>query len=399
MTKPSKIDQRVLDRYVNEIISQAELDEKVKTGKQLRVKFGVDCTAPFLHLGHAVNLWLMRHFQEAGHVVDLLLGVATTRIGDPTGRSEARPVLTDEEIEANAAAFVEQAGIVLLTDPEHLVIRRNSEWFDKMNTAEFLSLASRFTVSRLESRNSFRNRTAAGQEVRAHELLYPILQAYDSVMLGSDLAPVGNDQLFNETMGREMQQRFDQPRQVVMTTKITMGLDGTHKQSKSRNNYVALVDTPTDKFGKVMTLPDEEIINWLVVYTDVPMARVAEIEAELKAGSNPRDAKMFLARSVVERYHGAETGRAEEQNFVQIFSKGALPDDMPDLELSGDSSVIDALAKALPTRSKSDLRRLVGQGGVKLEGEPLSDINAVPGWANGSVLKVGKRQWFRITVG
>ena len=391
------IDENLLARVVEEIHSVDELRAKVATGKQLRVKFGVDCTAPFLHLGHAVNLWVMRHFQECGHVVDLLLGTATTRIGDPTGRSTGRPVLTDEEINANAEAFIEQASMVLLTDPEHLVIRRNGEWFDTMPAPEFLSLCAIYTVARLEARESFRRRTAEGHEVRLNELLYPILQAYDSVVLESDLAPVGSDQLFNEMMGRDMQARFGKSKQIVMTTRITMGLCGTAKQSKSLNNYVALTDSPRDKFGKVMSLGDDQIVPWLEVYTTVPLPEIKALgEAMANNAMNPRDAKVRLAREIVARYHGEAAGLEEEAYFVQVFSNKATPDDMPDLVVTGSPNLLDLLSQALPDESNSNLRRLVKGGGVKLDDDKLSDAMGTPTWTDGAVLKVGKRKFFRL---
>lgn len=398
MPKISPIDENKLARVVEEIHSVDELRAKVNTGRQLRVKFGVDCTAPFLHLGHAVNLWVMRHFQECGHVVDLLLGTATTRIGDPTGRTTGRPVLTDEEINQNAEAFIEQASMVLLTDPEHLVIRRNGEWFDQMPAPEFLSLAAMYTVQRLESRESFRRRAGAGHEVRANELLYPLLQGYDSVVLGSDLAPVGTDQLFNEMMGRDMQQRFGKEKQVVLTTRITMGIGGQAKQSKSLNNYIALTDTPRDKFGKAMSLGDEQIVPWLEVYTEVPMADIAEMDAAMKAGRmNPRDAKVALARALVERYHGAEAGREEERYFVEVFSKGNVPQELDALAVPAGTDLLGVLKLAQPEQSNSNLRRLVSGGGVKLDDEKLSDPTSVVDFAEGAVLKVGKRTFFRLT--
>lgn len=400
MPKIRPIDENKLARVVEEIHSVDELRAKVATGRQLRVKFGVDCTAPFLHLGHAVNLWVMRHFQECGHVVDLLLGTATTRIGDPTGRTTGRPVLTDEEINANAEAFIEQASMVLLTDPEHLVIRRNGEWFDKMPAPEFLSLAAMYTVQRLESRESFRRRSSAGHEVRTNELLYPILQGYDSVVLESDLAPVGTDQLFNEMMGRDMQQRFGKEKQVVMTTRITMGIGGNAKQSKSLNNYIALTDTPRDKFGKAMSLGDEQIVPWLEVYTEVPMGEIEELGEAMAAGRmNPRDAKIKLARAIVERYHGAEAGLAEERYFVEVFSKGNVPQDLTELAVPAGIDLLGLLKLAQPKQSNSNLRRLVAGGGVKLDDEKLSDVTSTPDFADGAVLKVGKRKYFRLRKG
>ena len=399
MAAITPIDERKLARVVEEIHSLDELREKLASGKQLRVKFGIDCTAPFLHLGHAVNLWLMRHFQECGHVVDLLLGTATTRIGDPTGRSEARPVLTDEEINANAKAFIDQASLVLLTDPEHLVIRRNGEWFDNMPMPQFLSLTAMYSVARLEARDSFRKRTEAGNEVRLHELLYPVLQAYDSVQLKSDIAPVGSDQLFNEMLGRDMQGKFGGAKQVVLTTRITMGLCGKSKQSKSLNNYIAITDTPRDKFGKVMSLTDDQIIPWLEVYTEFPLDEVRALQnALLHDGLNPRNAKVLLAREVVARYHGVDVAKQEEDYFSSVFSQRETPTEMPELTISTTTSLLDALTMAQPSESKSHFRRLAAQRGISIDDVAQPDCQAVPAWIDGSVLRIGKRGWFRVRV-
>lgn len=260
-----------LRRTTDTIVGADDLRERLASGRQLRIKYGVDCTAPDLHLGHAVNLWMMRQLQDLGHRVVFLLGDLTTRVGDPTGRSETRPVLTPEQIDANAASFLEQVSLVLRTDPDVFEVRRNSEWYDAMSIAELLGLFGQVTQAQLMSRDMFRERVAAGREIGVHELVYPVLQAYDSFAMRSDLTIVGSDQLFNEQLGRVFQQRLGSPPQVVLTTTITPGIDGRAKQSKSLNNYIGLTDSPRDKFGKLMSIPDELVEAYARVYTELPL--------------------------------------------------------------------------------------------------------------------------------
>jgi len=325
MAKVEEVNKIISDfeRTTEEVFSLEEFKEKLKTKKQLIIKYGVDVTAPFLHLGHAVNLWMMRKLQEEGHKVIFLIGEFTTRIGDPTGRSDTRPVIPEEKIEKNAQEFIKQVSTILITDdPEVFEIRRNSEWFSKMSTAEFISLLSMVTHSRLISRDMFQKRIEEGKEIYMHELIYPILQGYDSVMLKSDLTIVGTDQLFNEMMGRFFQEKFGQEPQVIITTKITPGLDGKFKQSKSLGNYVAITDSPRDKFGKIMSLPDNLIIQWMEVYTTILLDKIEEYKIKMSSGEiNPRDVKLELAKAIVERYHGREIAEKEKEWFLETFLK------------------------------------------------------------------------------
>lgn len=399
-----------LDRTTDQIFSRAEFEAKLALGRPLRIKYGVDITAPFLHIGHAVNLWMMREMQEAGHRVVFLLGDFTTRIGDPTGRSAARKVPAPDEIERNAEAFLSQCGQVLLTDPEVFEVRRNSEWFDVMGTSQFLELLSLVTHGRLIQRDMFQQRISAQKEIYMHELLYPILQGYDSYMLESDLTIVGSDQLFNEMMGRTYQERFGQAPQVVMTSRITPGTDGVNKQSKTLGNYIALADTPRDKFGKLMSIPDTLIKDYLEVYTTVPLPEVAAQLKRMAEGGNPRDAKGLLASAVVARYHGEAAAAAERDWFATTFSQRQAPDDVPEWRAPASLSLLDALTQGLEaalgeTVSRSEARRLLKQGAVSLAGERLSlqdeasslgvlrerlaSAEASP------LLKVGKRRWLK----
>lgn len=394
MLKP--VDLKHLQRTADHTISLEELEAKLKLGRPLRIKYGVDVTAPFLHIGHAVNLWMMRYLQECGHKVVFLIGDFTTRIGDPTGKSQTRKIISLEDIEANAQEFIKQVGKVLLTDPAVFEIRRNSEWYGKMPLSEFLSLCSMVTHSRLIQRDMFQKRIEAGREIFMHEMLYPLLQGYDSVMLKSDLTIVGTDQLFNELMGRFYQEKFSQSPQVVMTSKITPGTDGVEKQSKSLGNYIALEDTPRNKFGKVMSLPDTLIRCYLEVYTTLPMEEIEQLAAAIEKGENPMKAKKLLAKAIVTRYHGEETAIAEEQWFNQAFSKREAPEDIPLLEIQKDDDLIKILQKCLPGESKGALNRLVQGGGVSLDGVKVQAGDASFQVKDGDILKVGKKLWFKI---
>lgn len=391
-----------LQRTAADIITAAELRARLASGHPLRVKYGVDVTAPFLHIGHAVNLWAMREMQQAGHKVVLLIGDFTTRIGDPTGKSARRPVITAERIDRDAEEYVAQASQVLLTDPAVLEIRRNSEWWAPMTLETFLGLLSQITHARLIQRDMFASRIAAGTEIGMHELIYPILQGYDSCELGSDLTIVGTDQLFNELMGRSFAERLGVAPQVVITTGITPGIDGRAKQSKSLGNYIALSDSARDMFGKAMKLPDDLITAYLRYYTMVPLPEIAAMDAAMQAGGlNPMQAKRTLGRALVERYHSATDAAREEEWFSQVFSGRSVPQDIPTVAVPDpNSTLLDILRRCLPAESGTDLRRLISQGAVRLDGtSKLTDPDQRHPVSSGDVIRVGKRRWFRVTFG
>ncbi len=398
--------QKILEdfaRTTDEIYSLAELKERLSSGKQLRIKYGVDVTAPFLHLGHAVNLWMMRKLQEAGHKVVFLIGDFTTRIGDPTGKSQTRPVIPREEIEKNAQEFIKQvSGILITDDPKVFEIRRNSEWFDQMPVSQFLSLLSMVTHARLISRDMFQKRIKENAEIYMHEMIYPLLQGYDSYMLESDLTIVGSDQLFNEMMGRFYQEKLGQRPQVIITTKITPGLDGKNKQSKSLNNYIAITDTPQDKFGKAMSLPDELILQWMEVYTDIPMSEIEKYKQQLeKPEVNPRDLKLILASEIVKRYHGEKIAEEAKNWFLNTFSAKKFPEDAPTVSLSPTKTTMVKFVKSLlPQMSNSEIKRLIKGGGLEIDGkkfgDPFTEIELKPG--EELKVKVGKRKFFRVNV-
>ncbi|TDD47668.1 tyrosine--tRNA ligase [Kribbella antibiotica] len=386
-----------LRRTTDAIIGEADLLERLGSGRPLRIKYGVDLTAPDLHLGHAVNLWMMRQLQDLGHQVVFLLGDLTTRVGDPTGRSATRPLLNPDSIAANASSFLDQVALILRTDPAVFEVRRNSEWYDAMPVAELLGLFGQVTHAQLMARDMFRARVEAGREIAVHELIYPVLQGYDSFAMRSDLTIVGSDQLFNEQLGRHFQQRLGMPPQVVITTTITPGVDGRAKQSKSLNNYIGLTDTPQDKFGKLMSIPDELVEPYAHVYTELPLDTVAGLAASADAGgTSARDAKLRLAAAVVTRYHGAGVARAELQAFQQTFSARSLPTDIPTVVLDGPvATVLDLLAALRPTETRSHLRRLIHQGAVTINNTRATDPTA-PVDPVELVIRSGPRTWHRI---
>lgn len=388
-------------RLVDDVVSLEELKTMLDSGKKLTIKYGVDCTAPFLHLGHAVNLWVMRRFQEDGHKVIFLIGNFTSRIGDPTGRSTTRKMLSDKEIEEAANEFIKQVKTVLITDnPEVFEIRKNAEWFGNMPLSEFINLCTTITHSKLIARDMFKKRIQDNSEIYLNEMLYPILQGYDSVMLDSDLTVVGSDQLFNEMMGRFFQEKFGQTKQIVMTTKITKGLWGEEKQSKSIGNFVALTDTSKDKFGKIMTLADDRIVEWMKVYTDIPLEEIESIRVKLERGEiNPRDAKMKLAHSIVTRYHDSQTADAEMHQFIETFSKKAFPIDAPKIEVTSERiNIIELIGMCCTSISKSQIRRLIQQGAVLLNDDKIIDPQVEVILEMNNTLKVGKRNFFKVVV-
>ncbi|MBV52349.1 MAG: tyrosine--tRNA ligase [Nitrospinae bacterium] len=386
-------------RTTDEIFSLKEFEELLDSKKKIRIKYGVDVTSPFLHIGHAVNLWMMRELQDLGHKVIFLIGDFTTQIGDPTGRSNTRPIIPQAEIDANAEEFIRQAKMVLrFDDPNLLEVRRNSEWFSGYQLADFLKLLAMVTHARLISRDMFQRRIGNQEDIYMHEMIYPILQGYDSYVLESDLTIIGSDQLFNEMLGRFYQQKFGQTPQVIITTKITQGIDGKAKQSKSLDNYIGLGHSSRDKFGRCMKVPDDLIADYLKVYTKIPMDEIARIEKEI--GSDPMKWKKFLAEEIIKRYHDEASARSEREWFENTFSKKITPEDIPVLELEDSQWVaIDLLNKFFnDSKSNSDVRRLFKQGAVSINSEKIPEFGSKMEVATGDVVKVGKRIWFKIKI-
>ena len=342
----------------------------------------------------------MRRFQEDGHKVIFLIGNFTSKIGDPTGRMTARKVLTDEEINYAAEEFIKQVGKVLITDnSEVFEIRRNGEWYNDMHLADFLGLCSMTTHSRIISRDMFQKRMENNEEIYMNEILYPILQGYDSKVLDSDLTVVGSDQLFNEMMGRFFQEKYNQEKQIIITTKITKGLWGEEKQSKSIGNYISLEDTSKDKFGKAMKLTDDRIIDWMKVYTDISIEDIEKIEESIKNEEcNPRDAKLMLAHAITEKYHGKEIADKEKEEFLKTFSDKVFPEDAEVVTLKVDKiNIIELLNICFNnSKSKADLKRLIAQGGVILNEEKIENITDEVSIKSENQLKVGKRNFFKV---
>lgn len=398
MTTPDQVLDH-LSRTTDQIYGRDDLSNRLASGRPLRIKFGVDCTAPDLHLGHAVNLWMMRYLQDLGHVVVFLLGDTTTRIGDPTGRSTTRPVLTREQIERNAQAFLEQVSMVLRNEPAVLEIRRNSEWFDTMPITELLAELSLVTQGQLMSRDMFQRRVEEHREIAMHELIYPVLQGFDSVALQSDLTIVGSDQLFNETMARELQAKHGQLPQTVITSTITPGLDGGPKQSKSLGNYVGLALPAEEKFGRLMTLNDDLIGLWAKVYTELPLAAVDELQrSAVLGGTHARDAKLELAEAIVARHHGAQEAANARRSFLSVFSLGGLPETMPILNVSPRPTLLELVGAARPELTRSSARRLIGEGAVRINGMKCLDAESPTSVHTHDVLQAGRRRWFKLAV-
>lgn len=385
-------------RTTEEIFSLGELREKLSSGGQLRMKYGVDVTAPDLHIGHAVNLWMYRQLQEMGHRVIFLIGDFTTQIGDPTGRSKLRPIIPVEEIKVNSEAFIKQALMILHDDPNLLEIRRNSEWYNRMSAKGLLSLMSLLTHDRLIGRDMFQKRIKEGKEIYENEIVYPILQAYDSVALNADLTIIGSDQLFNEMVGRSFQEKFGQIPQVIITTKITLGIDGKEKQSKSLGNYIGLSHSPREKFGRIMSVQDSLIIDYFKVYTEVSLQEIAEIEQGLP--SNPMRYKLLLAKEIVKRYHGEKIATEETEWFKRTFSERKPPEEMPAVLLDRSSATAFEILRecfSVKEKSNSEIKRLIKQGAVEVNNQVVQgadEVIALP--KEGVKVKVGKRQWFQI---
>jgi tyrosyl-tRNA synthetase len=367
----------------------AKLELAEREGRPLRVKLGLDPTAPDIHLGHTVVLQKLREFQDLGHRVVLIVGDYTARVGDPSGRSTTRPVLSGEEIDANAETYRRQAFTVLRDDPELLEVRRNGEWLD-MRAEDLFRLARVATVAQILERDDFAKRFAARQPISVLETLYPLLQGYDSVAVHSDVELGGTDQTFNLLLGRDVQRAYGQPEQVILTMPILPGVDGTEKMSKSLGNHVGVAEDPDEQFGKTMRLPDEAMESW---FSLLAVPRPPE-------GSGPRDAKRALARGIVARFHGEEAAAAAEQRFDRLFVTHEAPEEVEEHVFVARDGVVHlpALLAEAFGRSRSEARRLLTQGGVKLDGRPLGegDLDVAPERLDGRVVQLGKRHFRRL---
>ncbi|MDQ7820102.1 MAG: tyrosine--tRNA ligase [Armatimonadota bacterium] len=391
----------LLRRGTAEIITEEDLLAKLRQGRPLRVKLGIDPSAPDIHLGIAVVLRKLRQFQDLGHEAILVVGDFTGMIGDPSERKKTRPMLTREEIERNAATYRDQYSRIL--DPARTRVVFNSQWLAPMRFEDVIRLASKVTVARILERDDFATRMRAGVPVFLHELLYPLCQAMDSVQLQADVELGGTDQKFNNLMGRELQREFGQEPQVVVLTPLLVGLDGVEKMSKSLGNAIGITDPPEEMYGKVMSLPDGLIAHYFEFCTDVPLEEVRALERGLQDGTvHPRDAKARLAREIVAVWHGKEAAERAERAFERIFVDRELPDEVPEATIgrgelrAGRLPVVGLLVRTGLAPSRSEARRLIAQGGVSIDGSRISDIDADVEVRDGLVLRVGRRRFVRI---
>ncbi|MEW9109584.1 MAG: tyrosine--tRNA ligase [Cytobacillus gottheilii] len=380
-----------------DIIPTEELEMKVAKSilenQPLKIKLGLDPSAPDVHLGHSVVLNKLKQFQDNGHIIQLLIGDFTGKIGDPTGKSAARKQLTDEEVKHNAKTYFEQFGKIM--DMEKVELHFNSKWLSKLNFEDVINLAGKITVARLMERDDFEERIALGKPISLHEFFYPLMQGYDSVKLQCDIELGGTDQHFNILMGRHFQEKFGLEKQVAMLMPLLEGLDGVEKMSKSKKNYIGIDEKPEEMYGKAMSIPDELMIKYFELITDYSPEEISNIKTDIQSGSlHPRDAKMLLSKTIVRMYHGEEEAEKAENHFVSVFQKGQLPDEIAEKEWSGDRniSIIDLLVDLDFLPSKSEVRRMIGNRGVKVNGETVEDPALKLEITDGLIIQVGKRK-------
>ena len=388
-----------IKRGSEELLLESELVKKLELGRPLRVKAGFDPTAPDLHLGHTVLLNKMRQLQDLGHHALFLIGDFTGMIGDPTGKNATRPPLTREQVLANAQSYKEQVFKVL--DPAKTEVVFNSAWMDKFSAVDLIRLAATHTVAQMLERDDFSKRYKANQPIAIHEFIYPLVQGYDSVALKADIELGGTDQKFNLLMGRELQKHFGQPAQCVLTMPLLEGLDGINKMSKSLGNYVGITDTPTDMFGKLMSVSDDLMWRYLELLSFRSLAQIANFKEEVANGRNPRGIKVMLAQEIVARFHTLKAADEALAEFEARFQKGVLPDDMPELSVqsvNGGIAIAHLLKQANLVASTSEALRMIDQGGVKLDGEKVSDKALQLKAGAVVVAQVGKRKFGRVNI-
>ncbi len=390
-------------RGTDTLLIESELEQKLArakaTGTKLRCKLGLDPTAPDIHVGHTVVLNKLRQLQDLGHTVIFLIGDFTAAIGDPTGRNTTRPPLSPEQIKVNAETYLEQAAHVI--DIEKAEVRWNSEWCNQLGATGLIQLASRYTVARLLERDDFAKRFSEQLPIAVHELIYPLMQGYDSVALHADLELGGSDQRFNLLVGRELQRQYGQEPQCILTMPLLVGLDGVNKMSKSKHNYIGITESADEMFGKVMSISDTLMWDWYNLLSLKSNAAIAELKSECENGRNPRDAKVLLAKEIVARFHDEKAADAAEAEFNNRFRAGAVPSDIPEVNVAapdGEIGIARLIKEAGLCPSTGEANRNIDQGGVRLEGERISDrgLKVKPGTYT---LQVGKRRWAKVTVG
>ncbi|ALO36200.1 tyrosine--tRNA ligase [Colwellia sp. MT41] len=388
-----------IKRGAAEILVEEELLAKLKTGKPLKIKAGFDPTAPDLHLGHTVLINKLRTFQELGHEVIFLIGDFTGMIGDPTGKNVTRKALTKEDVLANAETYKKQVFKIL--DPAKTTVVFNSTWMDKLGAAGMLKLASRQTVARMMERDDFKKRYANGQAIAIHEFMYPLVQGWDSVALEADVELGGTDQKFNLLMGRELQKSEGQRPQTVLMMPLLEGLDGVQKMSKSLGNYIGITDSPTEMFGKIMSISDVLMWRYYELLSFKPLSEIEGYKTDIENGKNPRDVKIDLAKELIARFHDEAAAQAAHDEFINRFQKGALPDDMPELTITaenGEIGIANLLKEAGLVTSTSDAFRMIKQGAARIDSEKVTERSLVITAGTTAVYQVGKRKFARITV-
>ncbi|MHC4616611.1 MAG: tyrosine--tRNA ligase [Planctomycetota bacterium] len=391
----------LLKRGAIEIFTEAELAEKLtgaaKTGRQLRIKLGLDPTSPDIHLGHTVVLRKMRQFQDLGHKAVLIIGDYTARIGDPSGQDTTRPMLTTEQIRENAQTYFQQAGKILDTSEQKLEIRYNSEWLADLHLADVIQLAGSMTVARMLERDTFELRYRKGDPIGIHEFLYPLMQGYDSVVIQSDVELGGTDQTFNNLVGRDLQRIAGQSPQIVITMPILVGLDGKEKMSKSKGNYIGVTDEPNDMFGKVMSISDEMMENYFTLLTGLDAEKIAGLVDPER--THPKDAKVLLGKTIVADFYGEAAAEAAAAHFKKVFAQKQLPDDMPQVVIPDPAiSVKQLLLSCKLVETGGEAKRMVAQGAVAIDGEKITDPNTEITPRNGMTVQVGKRKFARLKI-
>ncbi|WP_338592044.1 tyrosine--tRNA ligase [Shewanella khirikhana] len=387
-----------IKRGTDEILLEADLLEKLKEGRPLRVKLGADPTAPDIHLGHTVILNKLRLFQELGHEVIFLIGDFTGMVGDPSGKNSTRPPLTREQVLANAETYKEQVYKIL--DPAKTRIEFNSSWLEKLGAAGMIRLASHQTVARMLERDDFKKRYGSGQPIAIHEFMYPLLQGWDSVALQADVELGGTDQKFNLLMGRELQKAEGQKPQTVIMMPLLEGLDGVKKMSKSAHNYIGVSEAPDEMFGKIMSISDELMWRYFELLSFRPLGEIEQFKANVESGANPRDVKIELAKEIIARFHDQDAADKAHQNFIDRFQKGAMPEDIEEVTLAAGEgmAIANLLKEAGLVGSTSDAMRMIKQGAVKMDGEKLDDTKQVFEQGHSAIFQVGKRKFAKVTL-
>lgn len=384
-----------LKRGVDHVFSEQDFIEKLKENRPLCIKLGADPTAPDIHLGHTVVLNKLRQFQNFGHEVIFLIGDFTATVGDPSGKNTTRPPLSREDVLRNAETYKTQ--IFKILDPQKTQVVFNSDWLGKLGTIGMIRLASNYTVARMLERDDFKKRFNNNQPIAIHEFIYPLLQGHDSVHLEADVELGGTDQTFNLLMGRELQKSCGQKPQVAITMPLLVGLDGEKKMSKSLGNYIGVTETPSNMFGKIMSISDELMWDWYNLLSFRPLTEITQLKKDVENGRNPRDVKILLAKEIITRFHSADDADTAEQEFIDRFQKGAIPDDMPEFTFTGEIGLANLLKDAGLVGSTSEAIRMVQQGGVKINGEKVDNAKLIVSPST-AVYQVGKRKFARVTI-